>query len=742
MSLESERGRLKPPDLDDRTWQDLVTQMRDLIPEYAPGWTDRNVSDIGISLIELFAWLVEGLTFRLNQVPERTYIAFLNLFGITRRPPSPARAYLTFSAAGAHRPVLVPAGTWAQTPVREGETSVVFETDEDVNVLPVAMAKALVVAPTEPTTSLSFGYTEESPRLVGPPADRYRLTVAPGRTVQLCFGFDQPTREEIQLRVSMYTPAEAAAVPSPPTVTWVYSRADLEPANWPAIEGATGGAVDDATESLGHSGKVRLTLPADWSAQRPTSPPGAGQAAPHWTSVPPTGAETVTDPYCWLGLRVSNTSQTSLILGFDRVAFNSALARTALTLRTPEILGESTGQAFQTFALRHQPLFRRPASATPYGDLVVEVGQGVPPSWETWRAVDELPPDAGNVYRFNPVTGEIFFGDMNGVPEPESDGAGRDEPDEPLAAQHHGSVPPAGSTIRATYRYVSAGTGGNVLPGQVTTVGPTPSGALPTGVTQVTNLGAGQNGIDEEPIEDTLRRAPQRLKIRDRAVTVEDYEHLAGEASPEVAISRCLVPYPPEGDPWEFGGIHRAPGTVNLIVVPDQGTSVPRPTPSEELLQVVSEHLNERRDMTGQLVIHAPCYLPITVVVDVLVWRAASQAGVLPATVEAETRRKISAFLHPTRGGPAGRGWRIGQSVLNSELFRAITPPDDVGYISRLLVRPGTPLYGDGTRPYPPLPPGTPAGVPGAASVRLADYELVCAADDDQHAVHVTVDQF
>ena len=92
-----------PPDLDDRTWQDLVDEMRALIPKYAPQWTDHNPSDLGITLIELFAWLGEGIIFRLNQTPEKNYLALLNLLGITRDPPTPARTYLTFTSGARRR---------------------------------------------------------------------------------------------------------------------------------------------------------------------------------------------------------------------------------------------------------------------------------------------------------------------------------------------------------------------------------------------------------------------------------------------------------------------------------------------------------------------------------------------------------------------------------------------------------------------------------------------------------------
>ena len=74
------------------------------------------------------------MIYRLNQVPDQNYIRFLNLLGITRDPATPAHTYLTFtSGAGT---VLVPAGTQAQTAAQQGQPAVVFETDEDVTVLP------------------------------------------------------------------------------------------------------------------------------------------------------------------------------------------------------------------------------------------------------------------------------------------------------------------------------------------------------------------------------------------------------------------------------------------------------------------------------------------------------------------------------------------------------------------------------------------------------------------------------
>lgn len=70
---------LKLPNLDDRTYEDLVEEARALIPVYAPAWTNHNESDPGITLVELFAFLTEMLIYRANRVTDANYLAFLKL---------------------------------------------------------------------------------------------------------------------------------------------------------------------------------------------------------------------------------------------------------------------------------------------------------------------------------------------------------------------------------------------------------------------------------------------------------------------------------------------------------------------------------------------------------------------------------------------------------------------------------------------------------------------------------------
>jgi hypothetical protein len=77
------------PNLDDRTYDDLVAEAQSLIPSLAPEWTDFNPSDPGITLVELFAWLTEMLLFRINRLPDQNVRTFLKLLNGPSWTPGP-----------------------------------------------------------------------------------------------------------------------------------------------------------------------------------------------------------------------------------------------------------------------------------------------------------------------------------------------------------------------------------------------------------------------------------------------------------------------------------------------------------------------------------------------------------------------------------------------------------------------------------------------------------------------------
>jgi hypothetical protein len=74
------------PNLDDRTYDQLVTEGLGLIPKNFPAWTDYNPSDPGVTLLELFAFLAEAAVYQVNRVPDRSLANFAGLVGAQPAP--------------------------------------------------------------------------------------------------------------------------------------------------------------------------------------------------------------------------------------------------------------------------------------------------------------------------------------------------------------------------------------------------------------------------------------------------------------------------------------------------------------------------------------------------------------------------------------------------------------------------------------------------------------------------------
>src|SRR5229473_864530 len=90
---------LPVPNLDDRSWKQIVDEAVRLIPRYCPEWTNHNASDPGVTMLELYAWMTEMVIYRLNKVPEKNFLTFLDLIGVRLKPPEPAQVVLEFTPA-------------------------------------------------------------------------------------------------------------------------------------------------------------------------------------------------------------------------------------------------------------------------------------------------------------------------------------------------------------------------------------------------------------------------------------------------------------------------------------------------------------------------------------------------------------------------------------------------------------------------------------------------------------------
>src|SRR3954452_9500321 len=118
---------LPVPNLDDRRFQALVDDAKRLVQQRCPEWTDHTVSDPGVTLIEAFAWMTDQLLYRLNRVPDRHYIKFLELIGVRLYPPAAAHAPVTFWLSAPQKTtVTISTGTEVATVRTGSQTPIVF----------------------------------------------------------------------------------------------------------------------------------------------------------------------------------------------------------------------------------------------------------------------------------------------------------------------------------------------------------------------------------------------------------------------------------------------------------------------------------------------------------------------------------------------------------------------------------------------------------------------------------------
>jgi hypothetical protein len=232
----------------------------------------------------------------------------------------------------------------------------------------------------------------------------------------------------------------------------------------------------------------------------------------------------------------------------------------------------------------------------------------------------------------------------------------------------YGRIPAAGCQVAATYDS-GGGLVGNV---EAETIAELRAGVA--FLQSVTNPVAAAGGAEAETTSRVDERGPQRLRHRDRAVTPEDFEWLAREASPAVHQARCRSLVGPDG--------FARRGWVTLVVVPDGPEREPWPT--AELLRQVRDHVAARcpAAVASRIRVSGPDYVPVTVMAEVVPLDPEEVA-----VVQARVRANLDAFLHPVTGGPDGAGWRFGAPVYVSQLAQVVeAETEGVDYCHHLRV--------------------------------------------------------
>lgn len=143
---------LPAPPIDTRTSDDVVRQLLQLLRSYSSDSAFSLDQGASRALVEIFGRFAELTIERLNQVPNKNLLAFLDLIGASLLPPQPARVPLTFSLAnGSTVDGLVPARTRVAAVPSENETAapVVFETESELIVTAAQLLSLFVLRPNQ-----------------------------------------------------------------------------------------------------------------------------------------------------------------------------------------------------------------------------------------------------------------------------------------------------------------------------------------------------------------------------------------------------------------------------------------------------------------------------------------------------------------------------------------------------------------------------------------------------------------
>jgi predicted phage baseplate assembly protein len=719
--------KLPSSNLDDRTFDDLVEECVLRIPRYCQEWTDHNLSDPGITLIELFAWLTDQMLLRFNQVPRKNYVAFLELLGIRLQPPTPAQTDLTFYlTTDLPETYTIPAGVEVASLRTENTPAITFSTDAPLVIGKPYLQFFLTASTVEDTPQVlqergANLWTRQPNGLGGGELAIFAEQPEPGN----CFYLVLNSSDSLDGNVLAVTFQGGAATPTG-------INPARPPRNWEAWDGEAWKPVllreaDDTTRGfsfyeIAQQGKnptqgadVVLHLPETFPVTSFTSYRGRWLRCSFITSQ----------------LNQTGYNRPPRITGVSVRSIGGRVRASHSTLSEEERLGISDGSAGQTFQLQTTPILERREHEYV---LVTPIG-GLPQKWhEVTDFADSSPDDLH--YTIDSLTGTVQFGPLirepnqlqrqtkirSKIQQPQIEDTRVQiaSLDRQLLEHQYGAVPPRGAEIRITAYRTGGGRQGNVQGHTLQFL----KSAIPY-VASVDNYQAASSGADGESLEQAVIRVPQMLRTRDRAVTSEDFEVLArmGGAG-GVARVRCL--------PMTASS---QAGTVNLLVVPQAnqdgiiqgiGMAPEQFVLTSGLRQKILTYLDERRLLGVQINLRAPEYVGVSVQTEIAL-EPAYQNPFAEAEIISQLKFALYQYLNPLTGGLDSNGWGFGRPVYTSDIVALMQQMCGVRYLGAMLLFPIR-KQGDTWRRQPAPEPAIDPGINGT----------ICSwADDRLRSSHV-----
>jgi predicted phage baseplate assembly protein len=681
---------LKPVNLDDQSFGEIMARATERLPNLAPSWTDYNAHDPGITILELLAWYKEMQQYHLNFVGDRLKRRLLALAGVKPERERAARCLVELPPEAGYR---------AELARLETENGISLELDggsaapvtiksvylsgagEDINIAHLIAQPDITVAP--------FSFGGESTKLnIGLEGG------APGDILRLWF----EVADDLAVKRNPFTdPAQR-----PRELTYVFSAG----ASGPSAIAAT--PLRDDTHGLSQSGFVELTAPPGWN--------GGGVLTIALTDM---GCEErvriagINAGRCAASQRETWSKLTALTVTPGARA--AAALRDALSAE-----GELFGFLRTPDGLRHTALTRG-ADGIVYTDAQDAADDGEANlfivSADALHARDLLFPSSG----LPGMSIQLMLGGRrvlrdslalicdtrgaNGAARPEIwhymedlHAAGPkdcvftlDEKNERLVFGNgeNGALPPRGknAVLLADFA-LSHCEGGNIPAGRARFA---PDG-FEIGHT------AASGGVEAESVSAAAARLRRRIERSSKCASEEDYARATrGTPGLRVATARAIAGY----DPDEPSGRSRIP-VVTVVVAP---YGMEDALPDARFLDAVKRHLEKLRPICTKLKVIGPRYVTVSISASVTARRAEGMREAL--------RRAAEACFEPS----GARG--IGDPVLRGDLAAAIARVEGVYRVNRLeLRRLDRDCY---------LTPGEDVVIPRNAIVRLADAEFEIA---------------
>ncbi len=312
-----------------------------------------------------------------------------------------------------------------------------------------------------------------------------------------------------------------------------------------------------------------------------------------------------------------------------------------------EILGSSDGSPNQTFKIKHTPVINaeiwvkeqtEPEEETTYY-------QDKDYYWVLWKEIQDLDFSCENCrhYSLDKVSGEVKFG--NGI---------------------KGKIPPIGKdSIKANYK-TGGGEKGNLPEKSIKNL--VTSTAY---IDKIYNVEPASGGSEPEKTKEILERIPKKLRHRERAVNLYDYEALTKEASTKIAKLKVI---PKLNDRGSY-----QTGWITVVIFPYSKEK--KPEVSKGLIKNVENYLKSKSTITVRLQVIPPVYGEVNIDLSVVISDFSKFSE-----VKNRLKESLTNFLNPVTGNIDGKGWDFGQIPCYSDFFTVINTVEGILDVKRLKV--------------------------------------------------------